>query len=430
MPGLKRKKTQSTDQVRKVIAAGAGTPIDTGDTEIFGPTATGGGASFGGGYDMLCGEIEADQTFSLTIAQGATFANQNETQVFNSQVDAVSGLNVLPVRWIIGGEYTVLTITNTGGLDMTYYERSLYLMPHGSHIAGLYPSAPLYVQGPDAIGAAPTHNPFGWAGIDAGGILRYGGCVVGGAGYSANGMPIYMNDPTGAASVALPGDAGTTYDYLQTRLTDGDTRLSIAVEDAAAPTDGIMSGVIYRTVKLALDDADAGLVQADAYGNIEPAAYSRPLGADQIVEIAPVQYDIQAEEARADAALTAGNVFDAAATEIPVAGYKFLRIWVTYTRAAAGGGVIVRVESAVTVAGADTWGRDAIRWLAGFVPNADFTTQVQRDQFQYGSIAAGAETFILDYDIQRPHKIRIPCAEVLVGAGNEGDCEVLYLLSN
>jgi len=429
MPKIKRPRVQSTDQVRKVFAAGAGTPLGVAGTEVFTAQATGGGLQFGAGYDMLCGMIEADQAFTLTIAQGATAANQDIQHVFASYVDPVSGLNVLLVRWIIGGEYLTLTITNTGGALMTVYERSLYLMPHGSHIAGFYPEFPPYVQGADAVGAAPTNNPFGWAGIDAGGLLERGGVALNGQAYPGSGMPVFMNDPAGNA-LALPGDAGANYDYLMARLVDGTNRLDLAVEDAAAPTTGIMASQIYRAVKQALEDGDAGMLQCDAYGNLEIAGYSRPLGALQMVDIAPIAYDLLTVQMRASAALPAAGAYDAAPVEVPTGGRRYLANFYTYTRGAVGGSTRTRVRVAATYAAVDRWVQPTMIRSGAFAPGATTNSDWQREDHLYQEEGTGAaEGFFTIWDLGRAHKVLTAGQEVGV-VGTPGTLEVIGILFN
>lgn len=204
----------------------------------------------------------------------------------------------------------------------------------------------------------------------------------------------------------------------------------IGTPDAAAPTQGVQVGGRFEQVPIQVENNDFKQFMVDSFGNLFIFGSNRALQSIQTLEQAWDSYDVQAETARADAALPAGNAYDAAPVEIPTGDLKYCALWNSYERAAAGGGVNIRMEGAVTIGGADTWGRDYVRWIAGFAPAVDFITQIQRDEFQYMSTAAGVETGILYFDVSRADKIRIPCAEVLVGGGNEGDMEVLYKLSN
>jgi hypothetical protein len=207
-------------------------------------------------------------------------------------------------------------------------------------------------------------------------------------------------------------------------LTDGVDTLGVAVDDGAVEAEGIQAMGEYAAVQAARDDGDAARLQTTAFGRIEPAPYNRAFGSDQVVEQSPPVYDFLNPEFRASAALPAAGAYDAAPTEVPTGGRTHLRIWISYTRAAAGGSVVVRAENAVTVGGADVWGRDNVINTGAFVAGADTVSQVQRESWEYGSTAAGAEISILTFELNGADLVRLPCAE-LGAVANPGTVRIV-----
>jgi len=423
-----RRIESSSDQVRVVLVTGAGTPLPIAGNELLGVFAAGGGQPMGAGYSMIVGMVEADQSFTVDIAQGATTGNQGVTHQFASQVDPITGRQVVPIKWPAFGEFFTVDITNTSGNPMTVYERTLYLLPHDSPMLGLWPEYPGYVQGADPVGAAPTFNPFIWAGVNGLGNTARGGVTQDAQVFPTTGMPIFMRDDAGNG-LAVPGNGGATYDYLYSRLTDGSLRLTLGNEDDAAPSTAIMAGAIYRAVKQALEDGDTALLQTDAYGNLEIAGYNRAIGSIQVVEQAPIQYDTSVVTVRASAALPAAGAFDAAPTEIPTGGRRYLLLVHQYTRAAAGGSFRHRVRTATTVGGTDYWAQAVLIQNGAFAAGADVNSLIQREDFEYQATGAAAELIYCIYDLGRAHKVRVPSREVGAVA-NPGTLLSLGILFN
>ena len=98
---------------------------------------------------------------------------------------------------------------------------------------------------------------------------------------------------------------------------------------------------------------------------------------------------------RAAAAL--GIVWDAAPVEVACAGAWWVRLYHTYTRGAQGGRFQYRYQ--ISPYAADQGGVE--NWFTGslYVPDAmalavDATSNVRREQVEYWSTGAGAETFV------------------------------------
>jgi hypothetical protein len=100
---------------------------------------------------------------------------------------------------------------------------------------------------------------------------------------------------------------------------------------------------------------------------------------------------------RAAAALPVGGTFDAAPTEIACAGAWWVRLYFTYTRAAAGGALSYRYEVspyAADVAGVEDWFQGTLYAAGALNPCSDAVSFVQAEEIRYCSTSADAETFV------------------------------------
>jgi hypothetical protein len=136
------------------------------------------------------------------------------------------------------------------------------------------------------------------------------------------------------------------------------------------------------------------------------------------------------QTARAAAALPAAGVYDAAPTIMPCGGAEYVTLYVTYTRAGAGGSVRVRPEfspySAV-VAGVENWFPASVKQVGAFAAGADTVSGAQRENgVLYTSTGVGAETFAygpiaLEATVER---LRVMCQEVGAVA-TPGACHIV-----
>lgn len=134
------------------------------------------------------------------------------------------------------------------------------------------------------------------------------------------------------------------------------------------------------------------------------------------------------QTARINDALPAGGAFDGAPIEMYCSEKETVTLYCTYLRGASGGEVTLRVESSPHAE--DTAGAN---WFAITLYDADDVTvatdslsQVQRENLQYSSVGATAESFTfgpihLDNDVQR---LRVIAAESGQTA-TPGDLEVI-----
>jgi len=131
---------------------------------------------------------------------------------------------------------------------------------------------------------------------------------------------------------------------------------------------------------------------------------------------------------RAAAALPAAGAFDGTPLEIAVTGMDSLILYITYTRAGAGGAVDLRPEfspRSADAAGVEDWFQATIYSAAVVVAGADTYSDLQRELFTYQATAAGAETFVYTLQLNGAvERLRIPCAES--GAlGTPGACHIV-----
>jgi hypothetical protein len=116
-----------------------------------------------------------------------------------------------------------------------------------------------------------------------------------------------------------------------------------------------------------------------------PIQYPYPVGLENPVTV------------RAAAVLGAVGAWDAAPTEIPCAGVWWVRLYHTYTRAQPGGRFQYRYQVspyAADLAGVEDWFNGSLYVPDQLVVAVDSTSNVQREQIEYWSTGAGAETFV------------------------------------
>ena len=119
----------------------------------------------------------------------------------------------------------------------------------------------------------------------------------------------------------------------------------------------------------------------------------------------------QVQTARVAAALPATGAFDAAPLEMHCAGFDTCTLFISYTRGGAGGDMQFRVQASPDSAGA-VWHRSGIYAPGAVASGADTVSNLQREDVEYGSTAAGAETVIYGpFAIQGAARLRIPCCE-------------------
>jgi hypothetical protein len=133
--------------------------------------------------------------------------------------------------------------------------------------------------------------------------------------------------------------------------------------------------------------------------------------------------------ARTSAILLPASAFDVAPRELTCPGFDFVTLFVTYTRAGAGGSVRLRPEFSPVSTGA-VWHSKALYGPAVVAAGADAASLEQRETLLYTSTGAGAETTVfgpldLGGTIER---LRIACAEI-GAAGTPGTCEILARFS-
>ena len=129
--------------------------------------------------------------------------------------------------------------------------------------------------------------------------------------------------------------------------------------------------------------------------------------------------------ARVSAPLPGAGAYDAAPAELPCPSFDYVTLYVTYTRAAAGGAVTLRVDFSPDSTGT-VWNRKTLYAPAVLAAGVDAASLEQRETITYTSTAAGAELSVLG-PINlggTAERIRIACAES--GAvGNPGTCEIV-----
>ena len=134
--------------------------------------------------------------------------------------------------------------------------------------------------------------------------------------------------------------------------------------------------------------------------------------------------------ARVSAVLLGAGAFDVAPLELACPGFDFVTLFITYTRAGAGGSVRLRPEFSPVSAGA-VWHSKALYGAAVIAAGVDAASLEQRETLLYTSTGAGAETSVLGpLDLGGTvERLRIACAEI-GAAATPGTCEILARFSS
>lgn len=139
------------------------------------------------------------------------------------------------------------------------------------------------------------------------------------------------------------------------------------------------------------------------------------------------------QTARANAVLTAA--YDAAPTEMRCAGFKFVTLYIWYTRGAGNGAVSWRMEVSPFSAGGDAgltdvWARCSLYESDAVTPGTDSSSELQREVVEYEATTDDREAFV--YGPIRlagnAMRLRVPCAETGV-PGTPGTCHVVAAFS-
>lgn len=101
---------------------------------------------------------------------------------------------------------------------------------------------------------------------------------------------------------------------------------------------------------------------------------------------------LDVQTARASAALAAAGAFDAAPLELACPGFQKVMLYIEYTRGGAGGDVQFKVEISPVNTG-DHWHQIGQYAGAAIVSGSDVTSNVQRQEVEYGSTGAAIEKF-------------------------------------
>jgi hypothetical protein len=108
--------------------------------------------------------------------------------------------------------------------------------------------------------------------------------------------------------------------------------------------------------------------------------------------------------------------WDAAPTELAIAGYDYLTIYATFTRGGgAGGAVDIQAQGspyAIDLLGVENWFPQSLLVAAGMVPGADLQSRNQREYVTYQATAAGIENFVVGVlRVAAVERIRVRCRE-------------------
>jgi hypothetical protein len=119
----------------------------------------------------------------------------------------------------------------------------------------------------------------------------------------------------------------------------------------------------------------------------------------------------QEQTARASAALPAAGAYDAAPTEMHCVGFETCALFISYTRAGVGGDMQFRVEVSPDSTGA-VWHRSSLYAPGAVASGADSVSNLQREDVEYGSTAAGLEAVMYGpFDLRGASRMRVPCCE-------------------
>jgi hypothetical protein len=133
--------------------------------------------------------------------------------------------------------------------------------------------------------------------------------------------------------------------------------------------------------------------------------------------------------ARVSAVLAGGGAFDVAPLELACPEFHFVTLEIAYTRGGAGGDMQLKIEISPDATGTD-WYQAGLYKAGNVLSGADVTSNIQREEIEYGSTAAGVERFTLaPLQLQGgAQRIRIPCQES--GAvGTPGMVEIIAMFS-
>lgn len=120
---------------------------------------------------------------------------------------------------------------------------------------------------------------------------------------------------------------------------------------------------------------------------------------------------------RASAALPAAGAWDAAPTEVVIAGMDWVTFVFTYARGAAGGAFEFRLEVSPDSSGT-AWARSALYDPGVLAAGSDVNSAVQREELTYQATGAAAEVFVYGpVRVTGLERLRVPAHETgAVGA--------------
>jgi len=119
---------------------------------------------------------------------------------------------------------------------------------------------------------------------------------------------------------------------------------------------------------------------------------------------------------RASAVLEAAGAWDPTPTEFSVAGYKYITLYLSYTRGAAEGAVDFQFESSpysADIAGVEDWFNMTIYSAGAVAAAADTQSRIQIEYITYQATAAAIENFVygpVEFGAS-VERMRIPCRE-------------------
>lgn len=135
---------------------------------------------------------------------------------------------------------------------------------------------------------------------------------------------------------------------------------------------------------------------------------------------------------RAAAALAGAGAWDAAPTEFSVAGFRWITLYISYTRGAAGGAMDFQVESSpysADVVGAESWFDQSEFAPAILAAGVDSASRIQRETVTYAATGAAIENFVygpIEFG-SSVERMRIPCRESGV-VGTPGTAHLVGVL--
>jgi len=119
----------------------------------------------------------------------------------------------------------------------------------------------------------------------------------------------------------------------------------------------------------------------------------------------------QVQTARAAVILPAAGAYDGTPLELHCAGFSTCTLFISYTRGGAGGDMQFRPQVSPDSDGA-VWHRSGIFAPGAVASGADTVSNLQREDIEYGSTDAGAETVVYGpFDIHGAARLRVPCRE-------------------